>query len=59
MKFEREPAKATASLLKNVVAFQAVFAFESDPHVRTLDTRFNYGEMRYKSLGKFSGEWML
>ena len=55
MEFEWDSAKARANLAKHGVAFEAVFAFERDLHVRTVDNRFDYGEMRYKALGKIEG----
>lgn len=55
MEFEWDSAKARANLAKHSVAFEAVFAFEWDLHVRTVDNRFDYGEMRYKALGKIEG----
>lgn len=55
MQFEWDPAKASANLVKHGVAFEAVFAFEWDNHLRSVDNRLNYGEERIQALGKING----
>ena len=55
MQFEWDSEKARTNLAKHGVSFEAVREFEWETHVRTADLRFDYGENRFKALGKISG----
>jgi uncharacterized protein len=55
LEFEWDSAKARANLAKHGVAFEAVFAFEWDSYLRSVDNRMDYGEERIQALGKIKG----
>jgi uncharacterized DUF497 family protein len=56
MRFEWDENKRWFNLRKHGIDFADIIsAFDSDMYVR-LDERFDYGEIRYLSLGLFLGE---
>ena len=55
MEFEWEPEKAKRNFAKHGIAFESAEHFDWSRHVRTIDRRFDYGERRFKALGKING----
>ena len=52
-KFDWDPTKATTNARKHEVDFlDAVDVFEDPDHVREVDDRFNYGEVRERIIGR-------
>lgn len=54
MKFEFDPAKNAANILKHGLSFVDFQGFDGDP-VLSIDERADYGEVRYRAFGRIDG----